>query len=142
MVIVLLLLSLFRTFKSGNLTCQLNMQSTRTVVTSREQDVQPRVPAIAIKLPPFWPSDPNIWFMRVEAQFTTQGIITRGQCSSTSWHHYPLTQQLKFGSDLLQTHLHTKLKESMKHLRATPAEVTLYECIDLHTNMHICIPTA
>ena len=41
---------------------------------SSDEAAPQRVTAISVKLPPFWCSDPQLWFAQVEAQFLLRGI--------------------------------------------------------------------
>ncbi|XP_050440416.1 uncharacterized protein LOC126845659 [Adelges cooleyi] len=46
------------------------------------QDV-PHVFRVGIKIPPFWPEDPAVWFAQLEAQFTLANITQ----DSTKYYH-------------------------------------------------------
>ncbi|XP_059083384.1 uncharacterized protein LOC131880717 [Tigriopus californicus] len=43
----------------------------------------PAVGALGVKLPPFWPRDPIVWFLQAESQFSIRGITQE----ETKYHH-------------------------------------------------------
>ena len=49
---------------------RLNMTNSNDVFLDAVQEVQ----AVSVKLPPFWPRQPDLWLNTVEATFSLRGI--------------------------------------------------------------------
>ena len=41
-----------------------------------EEDSRTFFAAVSVRLPPFWPANPQVWFVQVDARFSKRGITT------------------------------------------------------------------
>ena len=77
-----------------------------------EETDQPHLAAVSVNLPPFWPSDSQLRFTQVQAQFPIRGIMS---------------QKTKF--DYVIASLAPKFAADIRNLILTPPEETPYDVL-------------
>jgi hypothetical protein len=74
-----------------------------------------RIATISLKIPNFWPADPEAWFYHIESQFAARGITK----SITKFHHCITgltTDQCSSLVDILANHTNDTAYEDLKEM--------------------------
>ena len=75
-----------------------------------EQPPPRPISAVSLKLPPYWPNDPYVWFAQVEAQFATRDITS---------------EQTKFSYIIAS--LQPEIAQEVRDILITPPNETPYQ---------------
>ena len=81
---------------------------------SQDDQPAPQVSAVQIKLPPFWPKDPELWFAQIESQFATRRITT----SRTKFDYVVSSLSPEFATEVRDLLLHPPAETPYEVLKA------------------------
>ena len=104
-------------FLVGTLVSTLVTQTTghmsRSASPTNAPATQPMVSSVTLKIPPFWPADPEIWFAQVEAQFTTRGITVQ----KTKFEHIVASLSPEYATEVRDLILHPPATDAYDALK-------------------------
>ena len=97
------------------------MSNTEGETSGTAQAAQANVPApavteitaIALKLPPFWSADPQVWFAQIESQFVTRKITNQ----DTKFHHIVASLAPEVAVDVRDLIIHKPANDAYDELK-------------------------
>lgn len=84
-----------------------------SLATPLHAPAQSTVAAVSLKLPPFWPTDPELWFVQVEAQFSIRGITDE----RTKYSYVVSSLGHEFAHEVRDVLIHPPAQHPYTHLK-------------------------